>query len=86
MKIIAATVALGVVAFPALAQMEVTCGDYSLMDNAAQMETLAAIELETSEMASDESLTNEAIHEKLAADCKDQVDMMVIEIVKGYKS
>jgi len=86
MRIIAAAAALGVVAFPALAQMEVTCGDYSLMDNAAQMETLAAIESETSEMASDESLTNEAIHEKLAADCKDQVDMMVIEIVKGYKS
>ena len=27
---------------PAFAQMEVTCGDYTLMDNAKQMETLAA--------------------------------------------
>ena len=30
---------------PAFAQMEVTCGDYTLMDNAKQMETIAALEV-----------------------------------------
>jgi hypothetical protein len=69
---------------PAFAQMEVTCGDYALMDNAKQMETIAAIESETSQMAKSEALTADAIHEKLAADCKDQVDVLVIEVVKGY--
>lgn len=49
----------------------VTCGDYSLMDDAKQMETIAA----------DESLTS-----KLAADCKDRVDVLVIDLVKGYRS
>ena len=33
------------VAAPAFAQEEVTCGDYSLMDNAKQMETIAALEV-----------------------------------------
>ncbi len=69
---------------PAFAQMEVTCGDYSAMDNAGQMETIAAIESETSDMMKEHSLTADMIHEKLAADCKDQVDMMVIDVVKGY--
>jgi hypothetical protein len=64
--------------------MEVTCGDYSIMDNAAQMETIAAIESETSEMAKSDTLTADAIHEKLAADCKDKVDVLVIDVVKGY--
>ena len=68
---------------PAFAQMEVTCGDYSLMDNAKQMETIAALESETSQMASEQHLTAEAIHEKLAADCEDKVDVMVIEVIKG---
>ncbi len=86
MKMTVATIALSLLSFPALAQEMVTCGDYSIMDNAQQMETIAAIEEQTSEMAGDQSLTPEAIHEKLAGDCKDQVDMMVIEIVKGYKS
>ena len=63
-----------------------TCGDYSIMDNAKQMETIAAIESLTSEMASEEQLTADAIHEKLAADCKDKVDVLVIDVVKGYKS
>jgi hypothetical protein len=71
---------------PVVAQEEVTCGDYALMDNAQQMETIAAIESLTSEMAAEEQLTAAAIHEKLAADCKDQVDVLVIELVKGYKS
>ncbi len=69
---------------PAFAQMEVTCGDYSAMDNAAQMETIAAIEAETSDMMKENELTADMIHEKLAADCKDQVDMLVIDVVKGY--
>lgn len=71
---------------PALAQEEVTCGDYSLMDNAQQMETIAGIEALTSEMSSEQELTAAAIHEKLAADCKDKVDVLVIELVRGYKS
>jgi hypothetical protein len=74
----------GVLAAPAFAQMEVTCGDYTLMDNAEQMETLAALESETSEMAAEQNLTAEAIHEKLAADCKDKVDVLVIDVMKGW--
>jgi hypothetical protein len=71
---------------PAFAQPEtVTCGDYSAMDNAQQMETIAAIESLTGEMAAEEQLTADQIHEKLAADCANQVDMLVIEVVKGYK-
>ena len=82
-----ALVAACLAAAPALAQTEeVTCGDYSMMDNAKQMETIAAIESLTSEMASEEQLTADAIHEKLAADCKDKVDVLVIDVVKGYKS
>lgn len=64
---------------------EVTCGDYSLMDNAKQMETIAAIESETSQMTKATALTPDEIHTKLAADCKDKVDMLVIELVKTYK-
>ena len=81
---IAAALAASVSA-PAFAQMEVTCGDYSIMDNAKQMETIAALESETSQMASQENLTADAIHEKLAADCKDQVDVLVIEVIKGWQ-
>ena len=55
-----------------------------MMDNAKQMETIAAIEAETSQMAHEESLTADAIHEKLAADCKDKVDVLVIDVVKGH--
>lgn len=70
---------------PAFAQpLEVTCGDYTIMDNAKQMETIAALESETSEMASTQNLTAEAIHEKLAADCQGKVDIMVIDVVKGW--
>ena len=36
-------------------------------------------------MASQENLTAAAIHERLAADCANQVDMLVIEVVRGYK-
>lgn len=86
MKLIVPLVAAAFLAVPALAQEEVTCGDYSIMDNAKQMETIAAIESLTSEMASEEQLTAAAIHEKLAADCKDKVDVLVIDVVKGYKS
>ena len=71
------------VAAPAFAQEEVTCGDYSLMDNAKQMETIASLESLTSEMASEEQLTADAIHEKLAAECKDKVDVLVIDVIKG---
>ena len=80
--IVAAAVAS--LAAPAFAQMEVTCGDYSAMDNAQQMETLAALESETSQMASEQNLTADAIHEKLAADCADQVDVLVIDVIKGW--
>jgi hypothetical protein len=71
------------IAAPAFAQMEVTCGDYSLMDNAKQMETIAALESETSQMATEEQLTADAIHEKLAAECKDKVDVLVIDVIRG---
>lgn len=68
---------------PAFAQMEVTCGDYSLMDNAKQMETIAALESETSQMAKENQLTAAQIHEKLAAECKDKVDVLVIEVLSS---
>ena len=86
MKRIIITAALaGFFAAPAFAQAEkVTCGDYSAMDNAAQMETIAGIESLTSEMSKEASLDADAIHEKLAADCKDQIDVLVIDVVKGY--
>ena len=70
-------------AAPAFAQMEVTCGDYSIMDNAKQMETIANLESLTSEMATENQLTADAIHEKLAAECKDKVDVLVIDVIKG---
>jgi hypothetical protein len=73
-----------VVSAPAYAQMEVTCGDYSAMDNAQQMETLAALESETSEMAAEQNLTAEAMHQKLAAECQGQVDVLVIDVIKGW--
>ena len=76
---------LGALAAPAFAQNVVTCGDYTLMDNAKQMETIAAIESETSQMANQSNLTAEAIHTRLAADCQGKVDVLVIELVKGYK-
>jgi hypothetical protein len=75
--------AAGLLAAPAFAQEEVTCGDYSMMDNAKQMETIAALESETSQMASEEQLTADQIHEKLAAACKDQVDVLVIDVLKA---
>ena len=86
-RFLVAAALAGSLAAPAFAQpLEVTCGDYSAMDNAKQMETIAAIESETSEMASSgDALTADAIHEKLAADCANQVDVLVIEVVKGYK-
>jgi hypothetical protein len=70
-------------AAPAFAQMEVTCGDYSAMDNAQQMETIAAIESEASDMMTEQQLTAEAIHEKLAAECKDKVDVLIIDVIRG---
>ena len=71
-------------AAPAFAQTEeVTCGDYSPMDNAKQMETFAALEAQTSQMATENQLTADQIHEKLAAACKDQVDVLVIDVLKA---
>lgn len=70
---------------PAFAQnLEVTCGDYTLMDNTKQMETIAALESETSQMDGGEALTADQIHEKLAAECKDKVDVLVVDVVKGW--
>lgn len=84
MKLLALACAASLLAAPVFAaDMEVTCGDYSLMDNAKQMETIAAIEAETSDMAKDDQLTADQIHEKLAAECKDKVDVLVIDIVRG---
>ena len=79
-----ALVAACLAAAPALAQTEeVTCGDYSAMDNAQQMETVAALESQTSQMAQEDQLTADQIHEKLAAACKDQVDVLVIDVLKA---
>ena len=77
-------VLVGLLGAPAVAQEEVTCGDYSLMDNAQQMETIAKIESLAAEMDKTYDLTAPAIHEKLAADCKGKVAVLVIERVKGY--
>jgi hypothetical protein len=72
-------------AVPAFAQdLEVTCGDYTMMDNAKQMETIAALESETSQMDGGEALTAAQIHEKLAAECEGKVDVLVIDVVKGW--
>jgi hypothetical protein len=79
-----AIAAAGLLGGPAFAQMEVTCGDYTLMDNAKQMETLAALESETSEMASEQNLTAEAIHQKLAAECEGKVDVLIVDVIKGW--
>ena len=78
-----APAAAGLLAGPVFAQMEVPCGDYSIMDDAKRMETLAALESETSEMAAEQNLTAAAIHEKLAAECKDKVDVLVVDVMKG---
>jgi hypothetical protein len=86
-RILLVATVLGLLGAPAFAQggpEEVTCGDYSLMDNAAQMETIAAIESLAGEMATEQQLSAEAIHEKLAAECQNQVDVLVIEVVKGF--
>ncbi len=72
------------IATPVFAEGTVTCGDYTLMDNAAQMETIARLESEADQMSYQESLTAPEIHEKLVADCKDKVDVLVIEVLKGY--
>lgn len=82
-SLLAAAALSAFLAAPAFAQMEVTCGDFSLMDNAAQMETIAALESETSEMATENKLTADQIHEKLTAECKDKVDVLIIDIVTG---
>jgi hypothetical protein len=83
MKRLIVVAALAVAGSPAFAQMEVTCGDYTLMDNAKQMETLAALESETSQMATEQQLTAEAMHEKLAAECEGQVDVLIIDVIKA---
>jgi hypothetical protein len=76
--------ALCLLAAPVFAQAEtVTCGDYSAMDNAQQMETIAALESLTSQMASENQLTADQIHTKLAAECQGQVDMLIIEVIRG---
>ena len=77
-------VAATFLAVPAFAQTEeVTCGDYSAMDNAKQMETVAALESQTSQMSAENKLTADQIHEKLAAACKDQIDVLVIDVLKA---
>jgi hypothetical protein len=83
MKRLFVVAAFALAGSPALAQMEVTCGDYTLMDNAQQMETIAALESETSQMATEQQLTAEAIHQKLAAECEGKVDVLIIDVIKG---
>lgn len=84
-RFLATAAAAALLGAPAFAQpLEVTCGDYTIMDNAKQMETIAALESETSQMSTSQAMTAEAIHEKLAADCQGKVDMLVIDVVKGW--
>ena len=68
---------------PAFAQMEVTCGDYTLMDNAQADGDDRGARVRDQPDGVRAALTAEAIHEKLAADCEGQVDVMVIEVIKG---
>jgi hypothetical protein len=82
-RVLTASGLLFLLGAPGFAQMEVTCGDYTLMDNAQQMETIAALEAETSQMATEQQLTAEAIHQKLAAECEGKVDVLVIDILKA---
>ncbi len=84
MRLLVTTAVTACLAVPAFAQMEVTCGDFSAMDNAQQQETLAALESETSQMASEQNLTADAIHEKLTADCQGKEDVLVIEVIRGW--
>jgi hypothetical protein len=82
-RLLMSAAAACLLAAPAFAQVEeVTCGDYSMMDNAKQMETVASLESLAGEMSAENQLTADAIHEKLAADCKDKVDVLVIDVVK----
>jgi hypothetical protein len=48
------------------------------------MEAIAALEFETSQMASEQNLTADAIHHKLAAECQGTVDVLVIDVMKGW--
>lgn len=85
MKFALALAAATLLSTPAFAAgLEVTCGDFSLMDNAKQMETVAALEAETSQLPAEEQLTAVQIHEKLTAECKDKVDVLVIDVVKAH--
>ena len=55
------------------------------MDNAEQMETIAALEVRDRRDGEGRRPRRPTpIHEKLAADCKDKVDVLVIDVVKGY--
>ena len=53
------------------------------MDNAKQMETVAALEAQTSEMAKENQLTAARSTRSSRAACKDQVDVLVIDVLKG---
>jgi hypothetical protein len=63
-----AVMTVSIVAAPAFAQMEVT----------------AALESETGQMATEQNLTAEAIHQKLAAECQGKVDVLVVEVIRGW--
>lgn len=54
-----------------------------MMDNAKQMETVAALGAQTSEMAKENQIAADQIHEKLAAACKNQIDVLVIDVLKA---
>ena len=83
-KTLLATALLCLAGLPALAQEEVTCGDFTLMDNTKQMETIAAIDAQVSQMGKETQLEANQVHDKLVADCKDKVDVLVIDLVKNY--
>jgi hypothetical protein len=35
-------------------------------------------------MATEQNLTAEAIHQKLAAECQGKVDVLVVEVIRGW--
>lgn len=84
MRIVVAAALAAAVALPAFAQpMEIVCDDFLGLDNAAQMEAIAAIQTETSEMDNQGgNLTADQIHERLTADCASRPDALVVEVVR----
>ena len=85
MKLTFALAAATLFAAPVFAQEEVTCGDYSIMDNAKQMETIAAIESLTSEMANVRPADGRRHPREAGGGLQGKVDVLVIDVVKATR-